>query len=413
MFKSNKKVLAALVTSMMLGSAAFANGYGVYSNTADRLGVGGSGSADNTKVSNAWYNPASLGGITVPTLQISASVVKIGANAVYDKFGGARDTTNMKSGRFEVFPSLYYAMPIEESDFAFGFAANTPYGMSTHWQESERLGNSITPVTTSPIDTEILAAYFTPSLAWTPKDILDGNLSLAAGPSLVYAQSTMKQGIWGGNTYLGRMSNYGDGYGYAWMLGASYNIKDIDTKVAAKYQSHSLVDLCGNASNTVAGTDYLSSMELDLPQSITVGVTNNSIEDWTFNADVVWTDWRSMNKVVIKDRSSKPTATMEEGWTTAMTYRLGAEYQLDESWTLRGGYVFDQTPISTLNRNASLPQTDAHEICLGAGYKFNESSTVDLGYAYVMYMNGEDQNGTQYTHSTIHMLSLSYSYKFN
>ena len=74
------------------------------------------------------------------------------------------------------------------------------------------------------------------------------------------------------------------------------------------------------------------------------------------------------------------------------TYRLnfGTEYMLTPVWALRGGYVFDKSPINHKAMDTLVPVDDRHIVSVGFGYK-GETWSADFAYAHIF---GRDLSGT-------------------
>ena len=92
--------------------------------------------------------------------------------------------------------------------------------------------------------------------------------------------------------------------------------------------------------------------------------------------------------------------------------RVGAEYDVNENWKLRFGYVWDQSPIRDEFRGPEMPGEDRHMLCVGCGYR-TDRWAIDTAYSYLMTKNASSNISEHGDYDTVtHLLSLSFSYKF-
>jgi long-chain fatty acid transport protein len=395
----SRKLLAGMVLASLFGAApAFAGAFGMYSmGSPESLSLGGATAGRDDLPANAWYNPAALGGIKSPMLQMNGVMVGLSSN--YHGTNGLE--TRNESGDLVVCPSMFYVHPIAESPWRFSLSLFSPYGFECHWSEGDRLA----PM--SPVDTSIKNIYLSPTLSYDVND----QLTLAAGVSGILGQTKMSVTTDGVGSPLFEYDSWG--LGYAWHLAAFYKLND-QWSAGIKYQSSALMRYEGPTS----GPGTLNSggiMHLRLPQSVTAGIAYKPTTDWTLSADVVWTGWSSVKDLTLDlDRGSLPpandTLSMRKEWNDVFSYRFGAEYKLDRNWRLRCGYAFDNGPIPTDTRSPDLPVGDLHEFSLGFGYEADKWG-IDVGYAYFLYQRAEDMYGANYD-SNIHFLSLGFKYVF-
>lgn len=57
---------------------------------------------------------------------------------------------------------------------------------------------------------------------------------------------------------------------------------------------------------------------------------------------------------------------------------------LDDSWTVRGGFTFDGSPVSDAqHRTPRIPDSNRYWLAAGVSYKLSESTNLDLSYAHL------------------------------
>ncbi len=390
---NNRKRLAGMVLASLLGAVpAFAGGaFGMYSmGSPESLSLGGATAGRDDLPANAFYNPAALGGIKSPMLQMNGAFISLSSN--YHGTNGLE--TRSETGDIVVCPSMFYVHPFADSPWRFSLSVASPYGFECHWSEGDNLAPGL-----SPVDTSIKNIYVSPTLAY---DVTD-QLTLAAGVSGILGQTKIS-GMMGPTLF--KYDSWG--LGYAWHLAAYYKINN-EWSAGIKYQSDALMRYQGPTSGAINSGAI---MHLRLPQSVTVGIANKSFTDWTLSGDVVWTGWSSVRDLTLDlDRGTVPnTLSMPKAWNDVFSYRFGAEYKLNQNWRLRFGYAFDNGPIPSATRSPDLPVGDLHEFSAGVGYEA-EKWGVDVGYAYFLYQRAEDMYGANYD-SNIQFLSVGFKYLF-
>jgi len=88
------------------------------------------------------------------------------------------------------------------------------------------------------------------------------------------------------------------------------------------------------------------------------------------------------------------------GWTNQTVYKLGAMYDYNDTWTLRGGWNYGKSPINEQREiifNIAAPATVQHHLTMGATYKYN--TDIELSFSYVHAFEFK-QNGPTYIGST-------------
>lgn len=83
---------------------------------------------------------------------------------------------------------------------------------------------------------------------------------------------------------------------------------------------------------------------------------------------------------------------------------------------LRGGYLFDNSPVQQKYVDPILPDADRHGWNIGAGYRVSEEITIDAGYLFLkMNQNTVTNTETAFdgTYNSIaHLFSMNIGYSF-
>ena len=105
-------------------------------------------------------------------------------------------------------------------------------------------------------------------------------------------------------------------------------------------------------------------------------------------ADVEWTDWNTLNTVSLCssnplfNASTNPSqATIPFNWMDSFYYEFGAQYDLNDHWVVRGGYIFSENTVPDSTFSPTVPDANRHVFSLGLGYALRHYS-VDIVYQY-------------------------------
>ncbi|NOY81216.1 MAG: transporter [Kiritimatiellaeota bacterium] len=403
----NRVCLGLCFLMALLAGAAWGAGFQLYTEgSAEALGQAGAISARRDALSNAWYNPASMTDFARPQAMFGDTTVRLKID--YSDATGNWDLEK----HWRQIPHFYYVQPFDEG-MAATLALNVPYGLATDWPDGW-------PGSGVALDTRIEALYLTPAFAWKATD----QLSLALGFNLVRATAYIRKTVLAAPAVDLELS--GEDYGFGYLAAANYQVNDA-WGVALKFQSKVDLTLRGDVSFTqqLPGVFQNGDGEADLrlPASITLGVTNRSIEKWTFGFDVLWTKWDSYDELGVRFErlpgapAASGAVVTPKDWNNVFSYRFGAEYQYNENWRFRCGYVFDESPVDGDTRAPEMPGSDRHMLMLGCSYD-KDAWGVDVGYSYLIARDTDTGNAVPIGGQTgdyrtrAHLASVSFRYKF-
>ena len=86
-------------------------------------------------------------------------------------------------------------------------------------------------------------------------------------------------------------------------------------------------------------------------------------------------------------------AIKEYNWKNSYHISLGGTYYLNEDWTLRAGYMFDES-AQDKTTSFSVPDSDRQWFSTGFTYHMTAKSSIDFGFTYLL---GEDVDVTETT----------------
>jgi long-chain fatty acid transport protein len=183
----------------------------------------------------------------------------------------------------------------------------------------------------------------------------------------------------------------GDDNGFGYILGANLRPTD-NVSIGVSYRSEVDYELTGTADWTVPssaggvfGTSPLFKdgtvfAELTTPSILNIGAAWQVNDALMLSATYAETNWSSLREVRIQFDNPDPDSVEPFEWKDTYFAALGAEYKLSDSWKLRGGVAYDETPTSLEHRTPRLP--DANRIFYSVGATWTMSDAFDLNFAY-------------------------------
>jgi long-chain fatty acid transport protein len=93
-------------------------------------------------------------------------------------------------------------------------------------------------------------------------------------------------------------------------------------------------------------------------------------ESWTLAADVDWTGWSDFGGgPVVFDTRPDLSSDLAGLWRDVFSLHVGIEHPLNESWVVRGGYAFAESPVTRESLSPFAPELRRHIAAFGATWK--------------------------------------------
>jgi len=201
----------------------------------------------------------------------------------------------------------------------------------------------------------------------------------------------------------------GDDNGFGWLIGAHFRPTDA-VSIGVSYRSEIDYELSGTVDWTVPDNaravfnaspmtrplfiDGNARAELTTPSILNVGATWQVTDGFMLAATYARTGWESMREVRIQFENPDPDSVEPFDWKNSDFYSLGAEFQLNDAWTLRGGVAYDETPTNLEHRTPRLPDANRMFYSVGATWKLNDAFDVNLAYTRIEPRNPQINTGS-------------------
>ena len=329
-------------------------------------------------------------------------------------------------------PSAYATHQLGDSVW-LGFGMFTRYGLGANFPRTwaGRYGN---------YKAEILSLDFAPQIAWKVCD----SLSLSAGLSIRYFDIELAQRLDAAGMYGLRRYNdpspspydvdqdfHGDDIRPGIDLGLMWKVTD-DVTFGAAYHSRIQFKVKGDAKwdrpAPVAAMAPAAFNDMPFrsrnwnPDKFMAALSWKTTERLTLSGGFTFTTWHLYDDLLIKlDRDMLPgrheLASTKE-WHDAWRLSVGADYALDEAWTLRAGYTWDQSPINGRYADYLVPGDNRNIFAIGLGWTHGDW-TIEGSYFYEYVedyrVHARPANGVfdgRYQNADGHCLALSATRRF-
>lgn len=386
--------LLSTILLLSLSMSLFAGGYRVSIQGPRQLGMGHTGVAIFNNAEILFFNPAGIAFLE-KKFNISIGGGLAYATAKYqDKLHNDYFETDNPTGT----PFSLYATYRINKDISLGLGVYTPFGNSvkwpTDWSGSHLVGSI-----------SLKAIFIQPTIAYK----ISERLSVAVGAIIVTGNMALNKNI--ARYMTDEQGNYSDisldanaetGVGYT--FGIAYKAND-KLNIGISYKSKVQVKVVdGDVSFNEIPEVFKSQIPetkfnaiLPLPAELTVGISYKATEKLLLAFDYNLSFWSTYKNLLIDFTNNTPLLgdkLMDRNYKDASTFRLGAEYVLNEKLILRAGTYYDMSPVKEGYFNPETPSLNSIGLTVGLTYNINDKFAIDASFLHLTGI----QKSTGYQH---------------
>lgn len=410
-------IAAALCSSaIMCASTASAAGFQLTEQSVAGMGRAHAGAGIvGDDVSAIHFNPAGM--TLLHGLQTTVAGTYVSLDIDYKGLNGARENGRDKPASI---PAAFLSYQVNDSLW-LGSAITSPYGMriryGSDWSENQRgISGSVTTVDINP------------NIAWKVNDYI----SIGGGVSALWTHSKIKSGLpakqtqalpaaLGGGSLdipLGGQFEYkGSDWMFTYNLGLMVSPTE-DLRFGVSYRSSAHVTARGDyyiRGNAVMNGEGDGKGRLQTPETVYISATWKPIQKLRLSGLARWANWKKFENMRFSmDNLSNLHATqgamdlaqsfppalaqgaigaiqsklgnvnIENNWKAAWLFSLGADLDVTDQWTIRGGVALETDPIKQQNlRTALIPDTKRLWLTCGLSWKPTPKWQVDMAYGHI------------------------------
>ena len=398
--KKNALATVALTGIAVAVSSAYAAGFQLSEQSSLGLGRAYAGAGIvGDDLSAVFYNAAGM--TLLPGTQMQAGSVFIEVDAPFTADAGWENNGRLKG---QAIPAGYITHQVNDQLW-LGLGMTVPFGMGTeygeYWENSGKGNQSM-----------IMTIDINPNVAYKVSD----KLSIGAGLSLQYAKAELGQTAMKFSPYHGIDSVVnGDSWSWGWNVGVMYQPTETlrfglayrsdvchDAEGDLKISSNLPAAALGSAA-ALLGTYNDFEVRVRTPQTVMATATWEATEDLRLSGLVRWAKWSNLGTLNIKSETGLAfqggSKLNEYYWQDTWLFSVGADYRVNNNWTLRGGLAYETGAVDKVEyRPATIPDVDRVWFSLGGTYHYNKQIQFDFGATYLMgvgNMDLWDENRTQ------------------
>jgi len=412
-----RSIAALCALTLGVVGSLHGGGFQINEQSARATAMAGTAAASMGDPTAMNVNPAVLSFLEGTHLSFGATVIV----PDYRFTGVTPEKMTTKMNPQALFPPNIYLTYSPGGGIAFGFSAVIPFAVKTEWDPAW-VGRRV--ATKSELQTVFLA----PTFSFEPVS----SLSIGVALNLVSSKLLLSRRIGfeplseaeGIATYEGDTR-----FDYGFQLGMLYRPSSA-LSVGLAYRSRvsvnvpngsaTFIDVPPAASSSFPQTQ--ASTSLSTPQSIHVGLGIHGGDIITLQGELQYVLWSTFDSLPISfSNPAVPSVVFPEKWKDAYAARLGLEIVL-EGVSLRGGILYDQSPIPDAYVRPSAPDANRVGYSVGFGSVVGENLHMDVALLYyhlvertvndskIEYMPGKLFNGSYSGSSTVFSVNISYNW---
>ncbi|MGL4728380.1 MAG: OmpP1/FadL family transporter [Bosea sp. (in: a-proteobacteria)] len=204
-----------------------------------------------------------------------------------------------------------------------------------------------------------------------------------------------------------------DGNDIGWGYRVGVNITPTkDTQIGIAYRSSIRHQLDGDFLGVNAAFPILPiRANLNLPDSVVVGLSHRINDTWQVHAGVEWTNWSKFRRIpIVNQLNQLPVSSLNFVYDDSWYFSGGVEYKASDALTLRAGVGYELSAVNDTNRTVFISDNDRLWLSGGMSYMVTPKLKVDLGYTYIHVANAKvDYNAV--THPQFRNVNVAYEAK--
>ena len=428
---SRRSTILALLAGLSLSLSPAplrAAGFALFEQGARGMGFAGAYTAQAADPSAIFHNAAGIAFLKGNQLYIGGTLIGPSTDFVGDSpFPGAGQLETMNVGVTPT-PAVYFTHQVSERVVA-GVGLDTPFGLKTEWASPETFTGRFVSK-----KGELKGFSLNPTIAYKLAD----RLSVGVGLDVRFSSVTLDKNIGLTNPFTQFVVDIASvqlksdtATDFGWNLGVLAKPTE-NLSVGVSYRHSVKADYTGTAdfNRIPTGNDQLDTLvavkipgsalgattSIEYPSILSLGVAY-AWNDWTVEGDVNFYGWSSFATLPITVEGRPDlSSNIPEDFQDSRQYRIGVERQLGDTWAVRGGYFYDETPSPPESVTPLLPDASRNGFCLGGSWKRGRVR-VDGAAWYVKMkerstegVERDNYNGTYSGKALTLGLSLGYSF---
>ena len=372
----NKTLIAAV---LLVPGLALASGYEVPNvNPRELAMVSSTVAAQPAEAAATNVNPSALSKVEGLALSLSGSMLSL--HTEWKAPAGSGLAGSAKTDFHPVPPvALFaaYGTKLADRGVGVGFGMGNPAGGNMFWEDDwQGRGRIIT------VQRRVYGFYLNGGV-----EVIPDMLRIGGGPIYYYTTQYLEQGVQPIPGATAELEASGGAFSYE--VAAEFKpLRDLPLTFGVDYKHKAHMDQEGEAnfevppallSETIQDQDVDTS--LTMPNLLHVGVGFRPVKPLLLTAG--WSLVRfSVYQEDLFEGSTGLTISVPRDYRNGYGLRFGAEYDVNRTWTVRGGFFRDFSGLRTNTYSPTLPDSDSWVVAGGASYRVRQNFAVNGAFYY-------------------------------
>lgn len=357
----------AATAMMAIGISTGEAGAGAFQlneRSAKAMGTSLAGTASAASdVTFAAFNPASL--TTVENIEVGGNISIVAPIADGTFQNGPFAGQEYDADRMGVVPTFAAGLRVNE-DLVVGLTSYSPFGLKTEYPTNW-------PGQADGRTSELRMVVVAPTIAY---DVLD-NFTLGLAVNFAYVDARLTSAA---------VNLDGSEFAVSFSAGALYEPIEGTRLGAAYHHGYNLglntAIFGGLAGGIPESAGITGTAKTELPSWVQIGVTQDVTDDLRLMVEGRWINWSRFDRIDVSTTAGFDFSDAQN-YDDAFFVSFGAEYDISDSFTLRGGVAWDETPTNDAYRTVRVPDEDRLWMSAGASYRLTETMSLDAAYSYL------------------------------
>ncbi|QDV25047.1 OmpP1/FadL family transporter [Aureliella helgolandensis] len=385
--RSAQKLYWTVIFALLCSHSVNAQGLLISAAGPVNRSMGGASTAAPIDALGALYwNPATISGLAASETEFSLDLL-FANHTLASTAGNAHGETEADPGVFPI-PNIGWVHKSTNPALTYGLGVNAVAGFKTNLQTdpsnpvlAPQAGGGL-----GRVSSEASFMQLAPVISYS----LTERLSIAAGPTITTGQLGIEPFVFdspNSNGYSsGRSTRYHWGAGF--QVGAFY-IYDDEWRFGASLKSPTWMEKFDFNGEDATGGPRTLTADIDLPLVLSLGTSYAGIDRWLFACDVRFVDYANTAGLGDPAEFDGTGRLVGLDWSSVLATALGAQFQVHDGIAIRGGYTYNQNPVSNNEAffNVASPLIYQHMLSTGLSIQTAPTTAVNIGYSYMLDSN--------------------------
>ena len=368
-----RKLSSLIAILILTASTAFAGGYQVRLQGQEQTTMGLIGTPMIFGSSGVFYNPGTL------SFMENEYDFQVGASFVISTVTFQKDGTDYQAQTDNPIspPPYFYAAKKINDKITIGFGFNTPYGSTTQWDD-DWAGKMLIQ------NISLKAFFFQPTISYKITDNIGIGFGVVYTKGSVELQKGLPYSDDATATLEGSTSAWGFNVGLFWQVSDKFSFGiDYRSKIQMEMEDgDAIFNIPASIQEIGVPSVNTFNAQLPLPANLDIGFAYKVDEKLTLAAEVGYVFWNVYQELAFTfgEQGALLNSVNPRKYKDSFITRIGAEYIINDKWTVRAGGYYDPSPTHDDYFTPETVSLNTLSFTFGATYTYDEHWLFTVSY---------------------------------